>query len=74
MSISGDTMLDVRKPIGWLFTIYGVMLVVWGMLQPQITHIEGQDISFNLNLIWGALMLAFGILMIVLVYTDKAKS
>ncbi|MBS1999948.1 MAG: hypothetical protein JST44_00490 [Cyanobacteria bacterium SZAS LIN-5] len=67
-------MLDVRKPIGWLFTIYGVMLVVWGMVQPQITHIEGHDISFNLNLIWGALMLAFGILMIVLVYTDKSKA
>lgn len=67
-------MLDVRKPIGWLFTIYGVMLVIWGMVQPQITQIEGHDISFNLNLIWGALMLAFGILMNVLVYTDKSKS
>lgn len=67
-------MLDVRKPIGWLFTIYGVMLVIWGMLQPQITQIEGHDISFNLNLIWGALMLAFGILMNVLVHTDKSKS
>ncbi len=67
-------MLDVRKPIGWLFTIYGVMLICWGMIQPQITQIEGHNITFNLNLIWGALMLVFGILMNVLVYTDKTKS
>jgi hypothetical protein len=67
-------MLDVRKPIGWLFTIYGVMLVVWGIFQPQITQIEGHTIAFNLNLIWGALMLVFGILMNVLVYTEKPKS
>jgi hypothetical protein len=66
-------MLDVRKPIGWLFTIYGVMLVGWGIIQPQITTIEGHDISFNLNLIWGALMLIFGILMNVLAYTEKPK-
>jgi len=67
-------MLDVRKPIGWLFTIYGVMLVAWGFFQPQITQIEGHNIAFNLNLIWGALMLVFGILMNLLVYTDKPKS
>jgi|688.fasta_scaffold205735_2 hypothetical protein len=67
-------MLDVRKPIGWLFTIYGVMLVIWGLVQPQITHIEGHDIQFNLNLIWGALMLIFGVAMNWLVYTDKPKS
>lgn len=67
-------MLDVRKPIGWLFTIYGVMLICWGMLQPQITQIEGHSIEFNLNLIWGALMLVFGVFMNVLAYTDKTKS
>ena len=67
-------MLDVRKPIGWLFTIYGVMLIGWGMIQPQITSIEGHSIDFNLNLIWGSLMLAFGILMNALAYTDKTKS
>jgi len=69
-------MLDVRKPIGLLFTIYGVMLVICGMVQPRIKifHIDGSDISINLNLDWGAIMLAFGILMIVLVYTDKSKS
>ena len=67
-------MLDVRKPIGWLFTIYGVMLIIWAMIQPQITQIEGHNIDFNLNLIWGSLMLAFGVLMNVLAYTDKTKS
>lgn len=67
-------MLDVRKPIGWLFTIYGVMLIGWGMIQPQITSIEGHNVDFNLNLIWGSLMLAFGILMNALAYTDKTKS
>ena len=66
-------MLDVRKPIGWLFTIYGVMLVAFGMFQPQLTTIEGHNITFNLNLIWGALMLIFGILMNALAYMEKPK-
>jgi hypothetical protein len=68
-------MLDVRKPIGWLFTIYGVMLVGWGIIEPHITKIQGhEEIAFNLNLIWGALMLVFGVLMNVLAYTEKPKS
>ncbi|HEY9679695.1 MAG TPA: hypothetical protein V6C76_16955 [Drouetiella sp.] len=67
-------MLDVRKPIGWLFTIYGVMLVVWSFMQPQLTQIEGHNISFNLNQIWGVLMLLFGILMNALAYFDKKQS
>lgn len=67
-------MLDVRKPIGWLFTIYGAMLVGWGILHPQITQIEAHEIAFNLNLIWGALMLLFGLGMSALAIIDKPKS
>lgn len=66
-------MLDVRVPIGWLFTVYGVLLVGWGFFRPEMTTIEGQNITFNLNLIWGTLMGIFGIMMPSLAALEKKK-
>ena len=65
-------MLDVRKPIGWLFTVYGVLLVAYGAICPVNTTIEAQHLSFNLNIVWGVLMGSFGILMNVLAVRDKS--
>lgn len=55
-------MLDVRIPIGALFTVIGLMLMGWGIAFPAVTHVptpkEAYDI--NLNFIWGTVILVFG--------------
>jgi hypothetical protein len=70
-------MLDVRKPIGYLFTVIGVLLTVYGIVQPQITTLvveaTKQEIPLNLDLPCGASMLIFGLLMLGLAYVDAKK-
>ena len=57
--------LDIRFPLGLLFAITGLILVVYGLF----THgssIYGISEGININLFWGGLMLLFGIVMTAL--------
>jgi hypothetical protein len=67
-------MLDVRTPIGWLFIVYGILLVSWSFYKPEAVALQaGQQI--NLNLAWGSLMALFGLFMKVLVWLEaRSKS
>jgi hypothetical protein len=66
-------MLDVRLPIGWLFTIFGVLVAGQGALAPVATQVGDQ--TWNLNLVWGVVMLVFGLFMLWLAKTtDKETS
>jgi hypothetical protein len=69
-------MLDVRKPIGYLFTIIGALLTVYAIGWPQMTTLvveDGPTYVFNLNLPCGISMLVFGVLMLGLARLDVAK-
>jgi hypothetical protein len=57
--MSGDEMkLDVRLPIGGLFATDGLVLLGQGLLG---NHAEAMTkAGFNVTLIWGAVLLAFG--------------
>jgi len=71
-------MLDVRKPIGYLFVIIGLILTVYGVVQPQYTQVAivaTKEIkTLNLNLPCGASMLVFGALMLGLAFLDQRKA
>ena len=66
-------MLDIRIPIAALFTVVGVLLVVYGFIVPQTIDVpvSGTNYTFNLNRDWGAMILLFGIFMGMLVKLDK---
>jgi hypothetical protein len=65
-------MLDVRTPIGWLFIVYGILLVSWSFFKPEAVDLQaGQQI--NLNLVWGLLMGIFGLLMKFLVWLETRR-
>ncbi len=66
-------MLDVRKPIGLLFAIYGLILIFSGFVHPTLTKIAEHNFSFNLNLVWGGLMGIFGVVMLLLASAEKKK-
>ncbi|MDR3613933.1 MAG: hypothetical protein P4L53_10210 [Candidatus Obscuribacterales bacterium] len=66
-------MLDVRVPIGWLFIVYGALLVAWALYKPVLTNLSvGHDI--DLNLVWGSLMGVFGLMMKLLSLRDARKT
>lgn len=63
MSATGD--LDVRVPIGALFTVLGVLLTAYGALEPtavQSAFTRGGQI----NMWWGLVMLVFGVFMLLI--------
>jgi Na+/H+ antiporter NhaD/arsenite permease-like protein len=66
--------LDIRWPIGLMFTLLGALLTGFGALNraASVTRIDGQEI--DINLIWGVVLLVFGILMLVGAVRSKGKN
>jgi len=53
--------LDIRLPIGIIFTIYGAILIVYGLVADPA--IFANSVGVNIDVWWGALMLVFGLVM-----------
>jgi hypothetical protein len=65
--------LDIRWPIGLMFTIIGAILVVYGAVTGSDTQMYQRSLGMNVNLGWGILLLVFGILMLVSARVAAAK-
>ena len=53
--------LDIRWPIGFIFTIYGAILVIYGLASnPGVFE---RSVGMNIDLVWGGVMLLFGLFM-----------
>jgi len=46
---------DLRIAIGGLFTVYGVLLALYGLLGDQAQY--SRSLGLNVNLLWGAVLL-----------------
>ena len=58
-------MLDIRLPIGLMFSIFGAILLIFGLIcGPEVYRAHSGNV--NINLAWGALMLVFGAIMLLL--------
>jgi membrane-bound ClpP family serine protease len=57
--------LDLRVPMGLLFTIVGAIMFVFGLFTRGSVIYE-RSAGMNINLIWGVVMLVFGLTMFVL--------
>jgi hypothetical protein len=56
--MSRGHVLDLKLPIGWLLSAYGVLLGVYGLITKK--EMYEKSLGFNLNLVWGILMLIIG--------------
>ena len=54
--------LDIRWPIGLMFTLIGALLAVNGAL---VKSDHAISLGVNINLIWGLVLLVFGVLMLI---------
>lgn len=54
---------DLRLPIGLLFAIYGIVLAGFGLLGDDAIY--EKSLGININLLWGTVMLVFGLLMLL---------
>jgi hypothetical protein len=57
--------LDIRWPIGLMFTIIGAILAIYGILTGSDTEMLRHSLGMNINLGWGLVLLIFGVLMLI---------
>ena len=64
--MSGAAGMDLRYPIGGLFTVLGVILAGYGFATRGDVQLYAPSGNLNINLLWGVVMLVFGLLFRVL--------
>lgn len=63
--------LDIKIPLGWLLTFYGVVLTTYGFLSKPEVYIKSAHL--NINLIWGSFMFVLGVILLLMSCCHKHK-
>ena len=63
--------LDIRLPIGIIFTVYGAILIVYGLVADPAIFVN--SLGVNIDVWWGVAMLVFGLLMGVLAFRASRR-
>lgn len=73
--MSGSGGLDIRLAIGGLFSVLGLILTGYGVLTADNAAHYAKSLSYNINLWWGLVMLAFGLgLLLSATFSRRAQS
>jgi hypothetical protein len=56
--------LDIRVPIGLMFSLLGLLLTGYGLVSDRAIY--ARSLGMNVNLWWGLVLLVFGIVMLLL--------
>ncbi|HET9101467.1 MAG TPA: hypothetical protein VFN62_13820 [Acidobacteriaceae bacterium] len=64
--------LDIRLPLGLLFVVTGGMMAVYGLFT-QGSVIYEKSLDIDINLVWGFVLLVFGLTMLLLAYLDRRR-
>jgi hypothetical protein len=59
-------MVDIRIPIGFMFSVMGLLITVFGFFTMSDEAMYQKSLGFNVNIIMGLVMLAFGLTMLYL--------
>jgi putative Mn2+ efflux pump MntP len=62
--------LDIRWPIGLMFTLIGALLLITGL----VNGADARSLNININLWWGIVLLGFGVMMLVLAFRAKNQT
>ena len=65
--------LDVRFPIGLMFSLFGTILAVFGLVSDPRIYRE-HSLGINVNLGWGLVLLPFGVSMLVLALRARRRA
>jgi hypothetical protein len=65
--------LDLRIPMGLMFTLVGLILTVFGMVTSG-SAIYARSLDINANLDWGIVLLVFGGIMFILGRRGQRKA
>ncbi|MGC8802474.1 MAG: hypothetical protein ACP5PS_01690 [Bacteroidales bacterium] len=65
--------LDIKYPIGLMFTLLGIVLTIYGLATQSDPAMYQKSFQINVNLWSGIGMLIFGLVMLMLVKKKKAE-
>ncbi len=65
--------LDIRWPIGLMFSLVGVLMVGFGLATGSDAAMYQRSLDINVNLIWGLVLLVFGGAMTFFAWRDSKK-
>jgi len=65
--------LDIRYPIGLMFSIIGLLVAVYGLVTGSNKELYERSLDININLIWGIVLLVFGAWMLIMAILGKKK-
>ncbi len=66
--------LDIRWPIGLMFTLIGVLLTFNGIITASDAEMYKRSLGYNVNLWWGLVLLVFGVFMLVLAVRGQRQA
>ncbi len=66
--------LDIRWPIGLMFSLLGVMLVIFGLVTGSGSEIYKRSLDINVNFYWGLLLLVFGAAMLTMAWRGSQQT
>lgn len=64
--------LDLRLPIGLMFSIFGALLVLFGLVSDRAIYTR--SLGINVNLWWGLVLLVFGFIMLGLARRGRSAA
>jgi cytochrome c biogenesis protein CcdA len=67
-------MVDIRLPIGLMFSIIGVLITGFGLFTMSNTEMYHKSLGINVNIVMGILMLIFGMVFLFLAFRKKKKA
>jgi hypothetical protein len=62
---------DLRLPLGLMFTLFGLMLTVYGFITDSAIY--KKSLGINVNLVWGIVMLVFGATMLAFALRSRGS-
>jgi hypothetical protein len=62
---------DLRLPLGIIFSLFGGIFVVYGLISDPAIY--ARSLGFNVNLDWGLVLLAFGLIMLGLALKARTR-
>jgi hypothetical protein len=62
--------LDIRLPIGLMFTLIGLLMTVFGLATGG-SDLYQRSLNININLVWGLILLVFGGVMLFFSLKDR---
>ena len=66
--------LDIRWPIGLMFSLLGLLLTGYGLMTGSDTEMYKRSLDINVNLCWGIVLLVFGGTMLLLAWRGSQQA